>query len=821
MRHLFLELWRIRNRYILLTLVLIVGWLSLFSVFKFSLSQDTFIQGQSRNILTSDLMIQSNQIIDENDLKNLRSYIKPTAETEEIELNSSLMIEGKAFLVELKGVNTGYPLYGQIPFELDKKNPIIMNSEIGPAPDEAWISKEILGDLQSRPQSLMIGQKEFKISRWIEADTGLLSGISGIAPRVYVHIESLKKTGLIQPGSQVRFRIHFATSSAITQNDLKDLQISPDLQIRTPTDTMESLKRGLKSIGIYLHLLTVFVFSFSFMSAFYIFIGLTKGRQLTFSILEISGLTKNKIIMTVWVQNFLIIVFTILLSLAVIFFVEPSVQEQLHTYFFGIQDSHLGSFAILCLGIGLMMSLAVTTPLSFQKKITGDGNLIQSGEDEVVSQKQRFELILLAFPFLLFAALAGILTKEPTIPIILSLSFLGFLVLSWKVISIVPHFALLLIRPTGFWRTVLVNSSQMRFTNTIFSMSISLIGFFLFLIPMTFLSIESEFKSSGSRPQLFLFNINEDALTDLEFWIKNKAASNSTPAPLILGRLLKINNQKTEGRLAQFPVRISYRSKLNEYESSYQGSWPAPIQAATDLNGASPIIGISIEKDFAERNKIKMNDILDFELAGIDFKTKVQNLRSVQWSSFQPNFFILFPENTLEDFPKSYLMSVSGIEPKLLYQFQNELVRQFSGLTAINIGQSLEKLILILETLALPLLSFTVFCFAITLCLTLMLVIFRAQGQLNERRIYRWLGMSSIKTIRLATIEITIQTGLSLFIGATIGTISSLALDFWLFEREFFLRTPNLSLTISGFLILLFLLIPYLFHRMINPTKSY
>src|SRR5690606_18606259 len=66
---------------------------------------------------------------------------------------------------------------------------------------------------------------------------------------------------------------------------------------------------------------------------------------------------------------------------------------------------------------------------------------------------------------------------------------------------------------------------------------------------------------------------------------------------------------------------------------------------------------ISIEEGFANRLNIKLNDELTFEILEQSVKARVINIRTVQWASFKPNFFVIFAENILSEYPATYISS--------------------------------------------------------------------------------------------------------------------------------------------------------------------
>jgi putative ABC transport system permease protein len=59
---------------------------------------------------------------------------------------------------------------------------------------------------------------------------------------------------------------------------------------------------------------------------------------------------------------------------------------------------------------------------------------------------------------------------------------------------------------------------------------------------------------------------------------------------------------------------------------------------------------------------IKLGDIIEFDIQGVEIKGKVVNFRKIKWASFQPNFFISFAAGVLDDAPKTSIGIVNGLK---------------------------------------------------------------------------------------------------------------------------------------------------------------
>ena len=116
--------------------------------------------------------------------------------------------DGKLALVELKAVDGNYPMLGEV--TLDPKMPMAdllaerqdtSGTAFGAAVDSTLLARLDLklGD------RITIGNATFQIRSTVTAEPDKLAGNVGLGPRVLVSEQSLRATGLLQPGSLVRW----------------------------------------------------------------------------------------------------------------------------------------------------------------------------------------------------------------------------------------------------------------------------------------------------------------------------------------------------------------------------------------------------------------------------------------------------------------------------------------------------------------------------------------------------------------------------------------------------------------------------------------
>lgn len=172
-------------------------------------------------------------------------------------------------------------------------------------------------------------------------------------------------------------------------------------------------------------------------------------------------------------------------------------------------------------------------------------------------------------------------------------------------------------------------------------------------------------------------------------------------SPMIRARFIKVNGSKfskdeetlyqtreneNEERFRNRGVNLSFRSTLSSSERVVEGK-----SSLEPCKGIEAPCELSLELNYAKRLGLKLNDRLTFDVSGIEIEGVVTNFRKVKWTSFDPNFFILFSSGVLEEAPKTYLASLkvkSFEEKKSIYRLMSQHLPMVS---IVDISEIIKK----------------------------------------------------------------------------------------------------------------------------------
>ena len=112
--------------------------------------------------------------------------------------------DGRTALVELKAVDSAYPLYGTVVTEPAADIPASLARREGVF--GAVVDPALLTRLDLRPGArLTIGATAIELRATLVSEPDKLAGGIGFGPRLLISQEALRATGLLQPGSLVRW----------------------------------------------------------------------------------------------------------------------------------------------------------------------------------------------------------------------------------------------------------------------------------------------------------------------------------------------------------------------------------------------------------------------------------------------------------------------------------------------------------------------------------------------------------------------------------------------------------------------------------------
>ncbi|MBI3045775.1 MAG: ABC transporter permease [Betaproteobacteria bacterium] len=682
---------------------------------------------------------------------------------------SMAMRGDRSVLADVKVVTPGYPLRGELRvadrlFAPDRRAGAV------PEPGEVWVDERLYTSLELDPGSrITLGQRDFKVAAIITHEPGVDVGFLSGAPRVMLNASDLAATGLVQPGSRIRYRLHVAgNDEALEQyRAWAQTRLRPGQRLEGIRDARPELRSALERAGRFLNLAALTSVLLAAVA-----IALAARRYLqrhldSCAMMRCLG-AKQSLIARLHVMHFAMLG---ALSAATGVAIGAAAQLALTAWLGEViavtlpPAGVLPAFQGLLIGMLLLLGFALP-PLASLAHVPTLRVLRRELGPPRVSGAMGYVLGV--------AVIAGLVLWQAQEP------RLGFTVLGWFALAIAAAFALswLLLRALGTLRSRGVSwrfgvaSLQRRALGTILqvvALGLGVMALLTLTVIRTDLLRNWRESLPPDAPNRFAINIQRDQVEPIRTFFGARGLALPEIFPMVRGRLVRIGDRSVSAenyaddrarRLVTREFNLSWATRLQPDNRVVAGLWWDGGSARADQ--------FSVERGLAEALGIHPGDVLTFDVAGTPVAGTVTNLRSVEWDSFNVNFFVVSPPGLLEGYPATYVTSFHLVSGRVA--FLNALVRAFPNVVLIDIAQALAQVQRMMEQAA----RAVQFVFLFTLVAGLV-VLYAAVASTHDERVYqatllRALGASRGQIHRAHLAEfvlIGVVSGLVAAVGAT------------------------------------------------------
>lgn len=685
----------------LLLVALLIAVTSMSSVSLITNRVSTALLQQAGDLIAADILVSSTESTPLHWLdKAKRSSIE---HTKTVQFPSVVLSGDKSQLVSIKAVTTGYPLRGEL--KTDSKP--YTNGRVTraiPAPGEAWVDSRLFNALQLTMGSLIdVGGSKLKVSRIISFEPDFGGNLFSAAPRLMMNIDDLTATGLIVPGSRVRYKTLFAAEPqplAAFKAWLKK-QLRPADRMQGIKDARPELKTALDRADRFLGLSALVAVMLAAIAIALASSRYARRHENSSAIMRTFGARQNTILGIFSIQ------LAIVGFIASIFgLVAGYIMHEGIIYYFSrliprdLPEANL--FALLpAFAAGMLLIFCFSLPALLRLKNVSPVQVIQSQTTTAASRRFIFYLpAVVIIAFLIFWQARDI--QLATFYIAGLLATVVILLLSTLLLlSLASQFKARL--PVS-WRLGLTYLTRRKLNTMIESagFGIGMMVIIILVLIRTDLIDDWLVSLPADTPNQFLINIQPHQLAELSSLFKTTSRQQPSFYPMVRGRLISINdktvsaddydNRRTQ-RLVTRIFNLTWANQLPAENEVVQGQW---------WDNKEQIPQFSFDKDLAEQLGINIGDKLTYYISGATVSAPVTSFRKINWDSFQPNFFVISTGITLQEFPATYISSF--YLEKNNKDFLTQLVRQFPNITVLDVQQMInqvrgimEKVILVVE----------------------------------------------------------------------------------------------------------------------------
>ncbi len=780
---------------LLASLVIAVGTVTTITLFVDRLQQ-ALVQ-ESASFLAADKVIASNDVISDDILKKAEELGLQQAQT--LSFLSMVFSADRAQFSAVKAVSDDYPLRGDLIIS-DRAFEFGEIVEYGPKAGEVWLESRLLPSLDINPGEVIdIGVAAFPVSKALIKEPDKGGGFSNTGPRVMMNMADVPATEVVMPGSRLSYRYLFA-GDADTLEEFENW-VKPLLN---ENSRIFGIKEGTEGIGSALDRGERFLLLGGLLGVILAGVAIALSAQRYslrhydhVAILKTLGATPNGVD-ALFITIFVILGLSATLVGSLIGFVAQLGIASLLQPFIPIELPAPGPRPIwlgLVTGFVCLLSFALP-PLLRLRSIEPSRVIRRDIDDAGVTNRLAYAAGVVGTVGLMWwysedLKLTLMLFSGGVVALVV-LSVIAFMMLrSGRVLGM---------QAGSVWRLALAGMQRRGQENT---MQIMVFGLAIMLLLILFLvrtALIDEWQSQipEDAPNHFAINISPEDVAPIHQLFEENSIRSQPLYPMILGRITQVNEEETKirdqrrrgqnedrGPRSGATRNLTYASQLPDDNQIISGEWWAEDYIGEPL--------VSLEKDLAAGNNLKVGDQLVFTIQGRELNTTVGSIRSVSWDNMQPNFYIILSPGALDDFPSTFMTSFF-LERKDKI-FLNDLLRAHPTMTVIEVDAIIEQIKTIIDQVTM----------AIELVLILILIsgglvlLASIQASMDERfkqhAILRTLGAGRRLVMGSLIIEFCV---LGLFAGilATFGSeFTVYALEVEIFELEYSL---NPSLWILG-----------------------
>ena len=619
-------------------------------------------------------------------------------------------------LVEIKAVDGAYPGIGTL--ETAPQEPLPALLAAGGAEFGAVADPILFGRLGLKPgDTVTVGGATLRLRAELVAEPDKIAAGVGFGPRLMMSQEALRATGLIQPGSLVRWTYRLSLpATAASDAELKRLLADaatqqPDAgwEIRSRDNAAPSFQRNLERFTQFLTLVgltALLVGGVGVANAVRRFVA---AKKLDFATLKAVGATGGTVVAIHLTEVMLVAALGtaigLVLGAAAPFGLGALLQSLLPVPFEPtLAPAELAIAALYGLLTALVFAIL---PLGRAHDVPVSALF----RDQIEPDPRRPRPIYLALCLLALAGLVGValgFAYDRRIALIYIGAMLGVFVLLRAVSLGLMALARRLPRPRSpALRMALANSHRPGALTPSLVLSVGL-GVAL-LTALSFIDVSLTRQLTGALPDkapgfFFLDIPSRDSARFDAFLAQERPGARLERVPMMRGRILRVNETRAEDIKASEQSAwvldgdrgITYAATIPEGSRVTAGQWwPA------DYTG-EPLV--SFDAQNAEGIGLKIGDRLTVNVLGRSITARVANLRTIDWRSFGINFVMVFSPNTFAGAPHTDLATVTATPDgagSTDAALMRRLATEFPAVTAVRVKDALEAVNTIVQQLAL------------------------------------------------------------------------------------------------------------------------
>ena len=694
--------------------------------------------------------------------------------------------DGRRALIELKAVDGSYPLYGKV--TLDPGMPLDRALEQRNGAFGAAVDSTLMARLDLQPGArLTVGTATFEIVAAIKSEPDKLASGIGFGPRVIVSEAALRATGLLVPGSLVRwnYRVRLADGSdraaraAMTAAETQFPEAG--WQIRTRNNASPALERNVERFTQFLTLVGLTALLVGGVGVANAVKSHIDRKRDVIATLKALGATGGRVF-AIYLSQVLLLsalggAIGLVLGAALPFGIAAAFDTILPLPIApALQPAELA----LAFGYGLLTALAFALwPLGRAHDIPVSALFRDAVSFERRWPRWRYVIATM----LVVAALAGLamfLSYDGKIAAV----FIGAAAAVFATLQAVALLLMAIARRLPHSRVMALRLAiaNMHRPGALTPTIVLSLGLGLALL-VTIIQIDGNLRRQmegalpDKAPSFYFLDVQSTDSERFDAFVRQQAPdAHLERVPMLRGRIMSANGIKADDIKAQPNASwvlqsdrgITFATDVPRGSTVVEGSW-----WTADTKGP-PLV--SFEKKIADGLNLKVGDPVVVNVLGRNIEARIANLRAVEWENLGINFVLVFSPSAFAGAPHTDIATLTypgggtvAEEIKLLKAVSDA----FPAITTVRVKDAIEAVGSIVRNLVLAVRGASMVALVAA-----MLVLGGALAAGHSYRVYdavvlKTLGATRGKLIGAYALEYLLLGGATALFGVAAGSIAA------------------------------------------------
>ena len=676
---------------ILLAIVLAVS--AVFSLSGFSSHIKRALINESTTFIAADRVLESSRPIAPDILTEAER--NAVVHAQQLEMSSIVFAGNNMALADLSAVSAAYPLRGEL-LVSDSADLADAKPVNAPARGEAWIGVNGLKQLEiSVGDEIEVGVSTFKVAGVISQIPNASFSVFTSGPQVFINIDDIAQTELVQPGSRLSYSYLFAGEPSAIESfeDWLKPQVNETQRWIDIESGQSPLAGALNRAQKYLSLTSMLGIVLAAVAVAVASRRYSQRHQPSVAIFKAMGASKAYITKLYCLHWSLLSIVSISIGLLVGYGIlqvglsamaeQVELDENYFAWYPFIVAIITGLICALAFAIEPLKSLVATKPLS----------ILRGYQDE-----NRKAWLNYSPAFVALFALLFVFSRD----LMLSVALLAGGLIVVGILLLLSRVLINAGRRAGSqagksWHLAMANLQRRAKENSVQLISFTIAIKLLLLIVVMKNALIDEWQQQlpDNAANRFLVNISGQQIDRVNEFLSDNNIVSSGLYPVVRGRLTAINDERVARRVSKEEdeeadngrrgvgreLNLTWRASLPNENEVIDGSWWSEQDQKPQ---------VSIEQGVAERLDIGVGDTLTFQLGSEEFSVPVTSVREVNWQALQPNFFMIFSPQVLADFPATYITSLY-VEPSKKELLQ-DFLSQYPTISMIDVDALINQL---------------------------------------------------------------------------------------------------------------------------------